>query len=531
MIILVEFGVHDGVSERTLYVATDGYTSRPSDTPANQYYMPRLQSVGPFEAHMFSGGDGLSGGAIGGQSEVGAGSVVVANGRPYDGTELIDDWIDLAFRTITIRRVETDKQSLAQATTVFFGSADRLVSTNALEKFEVAIFDRLYDLNVPLLVNQYSGTTVATGMGIEGEADLAGQLKPKIWGTKHNAQCVAVNIYDLLYQVSDGVVSSIVAYDGGLALDNIGDFTDTAALVAASIIPGQYGTCLSVGVFRLGGTAVGAVTADVIEGTSPADRTAAQVVNRILAWVQDMYPGLTVELSSGAMAALDALNSSEVGVAVNGSDTAISVISRVLNSVGGWMLPVATSSSKFDLGRFEAPSGAPVATFDLDDCFGGPPSRVDTGDGRGIPSYRVVVRYDQIGVTQKGDQLFGNVSAGRRAYLLDEWRQASAEDTDLLNQYPKAPTATIDTCLINQTDAQAEAARLLALYSVRRDHYQMTVWMDDATACVIGSVVELVSRDGRMMLGTEAGAGKLFRVIGRRDDYDDVPRVTLDLWG
>lgn len=72
---------------------------------------------------------------------------------------------------------------------------------------------------------------------------------------------------------------------------------------------------------------------------------------------------------------------------------------------------------------------------------------------------------------------------------------------------------------------------MLALYSVRRDHYQMTVWMDDATACVIGSVVELVSRDGRMMLGTEAGAGKLFRVIGRRDDYDDVPRVTLDLWG
>jgi len=34
-----------------------------------------------------------------------------------------------------------------------------------------------------------------------------------------------------------------------------------------------------------------------------------------------------------------------------------------------------------------------------------------------------------------------------------------------------------------------------------------------------------------MMLGTEAGFGKLFRALGRIDDFDDVAILTLTLWG
>ena len=45
----------------------------------------------------------------------------------------------------------------------------------------------------------------------------------------------------------------------------------------------------------------------------------------------------------------------------------------------------------------------------------------------------------------------------------------------------------------------------------------------------VGEMVELTSRTGRMGLGTEPGLGEIFRVIGRADDFDEVPTLTLTL--
>src|SRR4051812_44762456 len=131
-IFLVEFGVHDGVAPSTIYLATDGYTTRPSDTPADQYYMPRLSAAGSIEQHMFSGGDGVSGGTTNGRSQVGFGNISAINGRPYGGIELIDDWIDLSFRTATIKTLDTTVQPLSQATTLVVARCQQLVSVDAL---------------------------------------------------------------------------------------------------------------------------------------------------------------------------------------------------------------------------------------------------------------------------------------------------------------------------------------------------------------------------------------------------------------
>jgi len=87
--------------------------------------------------------------------------------------------------------------------------------------------------------------------------------------------------------------------------------------------------------------------------------------------------------------------------------------------------------------------------------------------------------------------------------------------------------------LVLQADAQAEAARLFGVYGSQRNIWRIKVPMSDDPDDDpgIGEVVELTSRSGRMGMGHEVGLGKLFRVLGRIDDFDDVPTLELTVWG
>jgi hypothetical protein len=538
VIFLVEFDIHDGVTTRKLYVGTHGVRSAPSDTPANQYYSRRLSSVGRLERSMFGSGDGLSGGTTTGQSEVGFGNITVLNGGPGGYEEYIDEWKDYAFRTVSIYSMTSLIEPFSQRATRFVGSVEQLVSTNALEQYDIIIHDRLQDIDKPLLVNTYLGTTTAGGQGtVQGDTDLKDQIKRKVWGTVHNVDCVDVNHFDLVRQTNDGAVTSQTVYDGGVALTLDGDVGTLTALFAATIAPGHYATCNSLGLFRLGTAAQGAVTADVVEGANAAVRTAGQIARRMMQWFQSMYPGTTVTLSLSDVTALDVLNSAECGVVVTDTESALSAIMRVLNSVGAWMLPQSDNATMFDTGRLDLPSGTAIASYDFDDNIGGNPERIESGDdSKGIPAWKVIVKYDQLDVVQTSGELFGVVVENnplRAQYLATEWRQVSVENTAILTKWPHAPTITIETRLLTQAAAQAECTRLFNIYSQQRDIWRIKVPMSDDPADDpgIGEIVELTSRTGRMGLGTEPGFGEIYRIIGRTDDFDEVPTLTLTLYG
>jgi len=90
----------------------------------------------------------------------------------------------------------------------------------------------------------------------------------------------------------------------------------------------------------------------------------------------------------------------------------------------------------------------------------------------------------------------------------------------------------VDSRLTLAADATAEANRLLTMYSTARDIWRMVVPMSDDPNVDpgIGEVVELTSINERMGLGPSVGTGKTYRCIGRSDDFDDVPLLTLTLW-
>lgn len=526
MIHLVTMQAHDGDTVQNIYLATAPFTSKSSDTPSNQFFTDRLEDAGVFARHMFSGGDGVSGGTTRGRSEVGYGDLTVINNKPYGYDELIDDWITWAFHgwPITIQTVADDTISLDDAETVFTGTMEQLVSTDAMNQYSLIIHDRLADLDKPLLTNTYLGTTTSGGIdpGAEGNADLKDQIKPKIWGRTANVACIAVNVYELIYQVSDGTVNSIAVYDGGLALTLTSNFSTLALLRAATLVPGQYATCLALGLFRLGGITQFELTADVVEGSTTASRSPAQIALRML----DHFGIASGDIVTATFTALDALNDAEDGIRVDGDTTALDAISGVLNDIGAWMAP--NELGQFEVGRFSAPSGTAVATFDLNDNLDNPPQRVATGDdGKGIPAYSVTVQYDRVGVVMKGSQLAGSITAPRSLYLGQEYRSVTVEDVSVLTQFPNAPKITITTNLADLADATAEATRVLAMRKIIRDQYIFDLPAETAEDVQIGSIVTLESEDERMGLAD----GKLFVCIGRTDSRKDVPTIGLEFWG
>lgn len=112
-----------------------------------------------------------------------------------------------------------------------------------------------------VLFNKYAGTT-----GAEGGADLKDRPKPWAFGRCLNVEPVFIDQIDNVFQVSGyGPVEAISAvYERGASFGaSVGDFANYAALVAADIPEGRWGTCLAEGMFRLGAPPAGVITCDV----------------------------------------------------------------------------------------------------------------------------------------------------------------------------------------------------------------------------------------------------------------------------
>lgn len=116
-------------------------------------------------------------------------------------------------------------------------------------------------LEKDVLYLKYAGTT-----GLEGGADLKDRPRPWVWGHVKGIEPIQIDIDNSVFQVSGyGAIGGIPAlYERGANFgDSMGDYADYAALVAATIPPGRWATCLAQGLFRLGAPPFGVITADV----------------------------------------------------------------------------------------------------------------------------------------------------------------------------------------------------------------------------------------------------------------------------
>lgn len=141
----------------------------------------------------------------------------------------------------------------------FAGKVARWEASGNYLKLTVDVDTSPFEADV--LTSTYAGTG-----GAEGDANL--KLKPKPWlfGRATNVEPVLIDAVNSVYQFSAyGPIQAVTTlFERGSAFGAaVGDYATYAALVAATIPAGRWGTCLAAGMIRLGAPAYGVITADL----------------------------------------------------------------------------------------------------------------------------------------------------------------------------------------------------------------------------------------------------------------------------
>ncbi|MCB1899742.1 MAG: hypothetical protein KDH16_10650 [Rhodocyclaceae bacterium] len=491
----------DGAGSVEMLKFTDsslGFATRPTETPANSQYDTCVINPGYIDRSIDVGA-----------ASVGFGEVILATTGHLD--YILDRGLD--GQTVLIRRgphkgVYPDEFPIQLRATM----EQPEVSSTSLR---LRLRDRLSEFDKAHQRVQYLGNNVLPN-GLEGTADdIKGKTKPKVYGKVFNIEPMMVNTSKLIYQASDSDVYDIPnVYDKGAALTRGSDYTDSAAMLATAPSPGQYKACPSEGYFRLGAAPEGTVTCDVTEGATAADRYAGSLMQRI---AEDAGVDLS-EIQTSSFDYVDSVAPYEIGVYVTDSETTLSAISRVAESVGAWF-----GFDRFGIlqcGRLEAPSGSPTTTIDEVAVTTLERIAQDT-----LPVWKCTFEYG-INGTQQSSDLAGSVSSARKAWIAETSRSVVVENAPTLIVHAMAREMERTTYLVSEADAATEAARVLTLHSVRRDTYRVAGRMS-ARAFLpvdIGQVVTLVWP----RFGLEAG--KLMVVTGLRMDFGN-NAIELTLWG
>lgn len=513
LIYLVEITAYDDTIPGTRvlrYASGLGKMTRPSETPANAHYEPRLLQPISFKRTMFSAAR-VTGGA-----SVGAGEIVL-NNTDQGLASLRNLGID--GRDVVVRVGPQGGAYPADYTTILTGTAEQ-VEVGA-SRATIRLRDRLEVLKQPLQENLYAGNNVLPS-GVEGGPnDIKGSRKPLCYGLRENCTPALVNTAKLIYQVHDGSIDVMDGvHDQGIALADEGDLANLAALEAATVSAGHFKTCLALGLFRLGSLPAGRITASVFGDNSGSGyvSSAAEIVERLLTDRCGIDPA---DIDSASFSALASAAGYECGVYFRGDLTRQAAIDAVLASCGGWLAP--TRTGQWQIGQLVAPSGTPAFSFADSDILA-LDSQATRDSGAGIPVWQVKLRGRRYDPAAAGD-LAASIAAARRAELMEEWREALATDAAVKTKHLLAPEMTAETAIASESDMATEAARLLALHKVRRDFVSARVALTQANAAVdLGDVVRITTP----RLGYDAGRD--FICVGIEADGKR-KRLTMDLWG
>ena len=469
----LEVDAWNGAAVETLRFGTKTFVTPP---PGNLVYLGCISDLGRLDLTIFDGGGTL------GNPSASLGSIVLDN---VDGS--LDAYLGYGFdgRSYRLYELQEGAQSLTGARLLASGLLAGIDTSDALYSLRLRLRDARAALETPLLTARYAGTTTdGTIQTFEGDETLKDQIKPRIFGSATNMLPRQANRFLNVWQVSDGPVASITVYDGGVPLTIAGDYPTPVAMLAANITGGgtqRVATCLAAGLFRLDDAAQAQITADVVEGATAADRRTGAIVSRLLA-----FAGATA-VDTPSLENLDFDVTGEIELLVDTEADALAVIAEALASAGAALVPLADGT--FSVVRVVAPAGTPVASFTLrsiDEISSIALAKGPTEEGEGVPVHQIELTWGRVWQVQNEGDLVGDVTELRRAYVKEATRRIVVEDADVKAAHPLSQKLTFDTLFASQADAQAEAERRFAIYSVRRDYLAIAVSEMEARGIRLG---------------------------------------------
>ncbi len=437
----------------SLYLSDVGFITEPGDSPANVYWDRRLRVALSLKRSLFADGD------IGGRSEIGAGVTIAEN---LDGA--LDGWsaYDWDGRRIDIWYSAKEKPLWADFTLVWSGTAERFVPGTDEVRVELRDLQLLLDRSYQ--ANRFAGTG-----GPEGFAELAGRRKPRAMGRPRQISPIQICKSPVVYCYGDGPCGGVLAaYDRADLFTAVGsDFSTYAAMVAASMAGLDYVTCNALGLIRFAAQPVGPVTLDV-EGRTLSGSTALTFAN-MLSVVLPIDTSLTSgDFATGTVAAMNSLCPQVLGHWYDGSGEVnfADVVDEWAESIGAyWGFNL---DRKLGLGLFTTPKVTADYSFVQRQILSIDPAATD----RRMATQ--TIGFGRRWLPLSDAEIAGSIVTGRDA-LGQEWQSASYTDSTVAAQSLLARTERVDTCLMSQSDAAAEAQRRVGLHGPRRQAFELRV--------------------------------------------------------
>lgn len=406
--------------ETTFYLSNLGYVTSGTDTPANTHYAPAVSGGAQITEQL----------SLDGSASLAFGDIELYN---IDGER--DDWLGYIWANRAVSVYVGDMTwARDDFRAVFVGVIEDLGSSNR-DRLNLKVRDKLQLLNTPVTDAKLGGSTTN-----------AERLLPVCLGEVHNVSPLLIDPALLKYQVHQGAIEQIIEVrDNG---------------VPVSVTP-----TLSAGTFVLTATQAGQITASV-QGDKPSAyaNTVAQLVQR-LATGYGTSPLVSGDLDATSLSAFDTANPQPVGVYLDDRANVLAVCQELAASVGAQV--VMTALGKLRLVKVELPpSGTPTEVTAAN-------MKARTLEiAQRIPVQAAVkLNYCRNYTLQANLQT--GIPAEHLALYAEEWLTASASDAGVASDYriTEAPIAQ-DTLLLTASDAQDEADRRLALWSVPRTVYR-----------------------------------------------------------
>lgn len=442
-----------------VYLSDHVFITKPTDTIANVEFKPLVESPLQYDFSIWSG-DTI------GVNNASYGSIEVIN---YSGE--LDSIVDKSY---TGRRVVIkggyDGFNYAEYATVFDGLANEIEYDDRGIIFTIS--DKSLLMERALLTPIYQGTG-----GLEGGADIKGDMKPIALGKCFNIEPVLVDGVNLIYQCHfDSMAAVTAVFDSGVALTFDADVAD---ITTATPSAGEYATSLATGFIKLGSTPTGRITANV-QGDNDGGyvESLGGVCKRIGTKLYDYLSFPADDFTS----AWDLLTDS-VGIYVREQTTMRQLYDTLLNPCGAYWLFDRTGKLDARLIAF-GDSG----TSDLN---------VDIMDDRGLemvqritPAWKITVAYAPVFTVQNESEMAGGATEAQRQFVGNEYRFVVNEDRGVRSQYANPMERIFYTNLTDVGTANALLARMVQIYGTERRIYRGTFY-ELAFKVKLGDVVNL----------------------------------------
>jgi hypothetical protein len=445
-IVLVEVNVKSGGVETTRYLSTGAYVTAPTDTPANQQYLPVLTSGLQYTEKLdVEGTGGLSGGDL---------EIANNNGER-------DSWLNDVWDNRSIVAWIGDPSWQRSDFQMIFNGIVATIDSKDEKTLTLTILDKLQRLNTPATEQKIGDVNTTNPTNKDNLFKLA-------FGEVHNVTPELLDATQLKYQVHNGPIEDIIEVrDNG--------------------IPIAITKSLSDGTFTLSHSSAGVITASVQgDKNTTYVNTIAGVIRRMatnFGTATSRYTDSDIDLTN--FSAFDTACPQPVGVFLESGDNVLTTCQELAKSVDARLV---TSRSGL------------LRLIQVNINGTGTPVRIDTTQiivgslkisSRPLVQASIKLGFDKNYTVQ--DNLLTSIPDEHKKLFAQEWLTTTSTNATAKADYKlNAAPPQVDTMLLRRVDAAAEADRRVTLWSTPRNVFQFTGTSDLINSLTLGCAVTLV---------------------------------------